>query len=173
MVGKKAATESDRNVAVKKGTKAAEAKAAGRALSPFEEMDLLFDRLSHGLMTRMGFPALGELGWPSYVSAPKVDIVDKGDKLLIRAEIPGVGKDDLHIELNDQSVTIRGETRKETSEEKGDYYRREISSGRFQRTLALPVAVQGDKANARFDNGLLEVVLPKASKPGGRKIRID
>ncbi|MBK6286950.1 MAG: Hsp20/alpha crystallin family protein [Gammaproteobacteria bacterium] len=144
-----------------------------RALTPFEEMDVLFDRLSRGLMSRMGFPALGEAGWPFQAHAPKVDVIDRGKDLLVRAEIPGISKEDLSISLGDQTVTIRGETRKETKEEKGDYFRREISSGSFQRTLALPSAVAGDQAKASFNNGVLELVLPKIENAGARKLNID
>ena len=93
--------------------------------------------------------------------------------LLVRAEIPGISKEDLSISLGDQTVTIRGETRKETKEEKGDYFRREISSGSFQRTLALPSAVAGDQAKASFNNGVLELVLPKIENAGARKLNID
>ena len=146
---------------------------ARRALSPFEEMDVLFDRLSRGLMSRMGFPALGDVGWPFQAHAPKVDVIDRGQELLVRAEIPGVTRDELHISLTDQTVTIRGETHKESKEEKGDYFRREIASGTFQRTLALPCDVAGDQAKASFRDGVLELVLPKAEKSGSRKIRID
>ena len=162
-----------RTVAAKAKAKAkVPAKApAPRALSPFEEMDVLFDRLSRGLMSRMGFPALGDVGWPFQVHAPKVDVIDRGGELLVRAEIPGVTKDDLHISLTDQTVTIRGETHKESKEEKGDYFRREIASGSFQRTLALPCDVAGDQAKATFRDGVLELVLPK--KPGGTTRRLQ
>jgi HSP20 family protein len=146
---------------------------APRALSPFEEMDVLFDRLSRGLMSRMGFPALGEVGWPFQAHAPRVDMIDRGQDLLVRAEIPGVTRDELHISLTGQTVTIRGETHKESKEEKGDYFRREIASGSFQRTLALPCDVVGDQARASFRDGVLELVLTKAEKSGARKVRID
>lgn len=152
----------------------ASAKArAPRSLSPFEEMDVLFDRLSRGLMSRMGFPALGDMGWPFQAHAPKVDVIDRGKEILVRAEIPGVTKDDLHISLTDQTVTIRGETHKESKEEHGDYFRREIASGSFQRTLALPVEVVGDQASASFRDGVLELVLPKVERAPSRKVRID
>jgi HSP20 family protein len=154
-----------------KAPKAAESKPS-RALTPFEEMDLLFDRLSRGLMTRMGFPALGDVGWPFAASAPKVDVVDRGKELVVRAEIPGVSKEDLSISLTDNTLTIRGETHKESKEEKGDYHRREISRGSFLRTLALPAEVAGDRAKATFKDGVLELVLPKVDKPSGRKIEI-
>jgi len=162
-----------RKAAAKSGGKAPARTPAARSLSPFEEMDLLFDRLSRGLMSRMGFPALGDAGWPFQAHAPRVDMVDRGKELLVRAEIPGVTREDLHISLTDQTVTIRGETHKESREEKGDYFRREIASGSFQRTLALPCEVAGDQAKATFRNGVLELVLPKTGKGGTRKVHID
>lgn len=134
---------------------------------------MLFDRLSHGLMSRMGFPAFGEMGWPFQAHAPRVDMVDRGKDILIRAEMPGVRKQDLQIALTDNAVTIRSDTHKEAREEKGEYFRREISHGSFQRTLVLPTAVAGDAAKASFKDGVLELVLPKMDKPAGRKITIE
>lgn len=166
--GKKAPAKA---TGTRKAAKAAEKKPS-RALTPFEEMDLLFDRLTHGLMTRMGFPALGEAGWPFVANAPKVDVVDRGKELVVRAEIPGVSKEDLSISLTDDTLTIRGETHKETKEEKGDYHRREISRGSFLRTVSLPAEVAGERAKATFKDGVLELVLPKLDKPAGRKIEI-
>jgi HSP20 family protein len=160
-------------LAVKRAAKVPEKATPGRALSPFAELDMLFDRLSHELMSRMGFPALGDVGWPFQAHAPKIDMIDRGNELLVRAEIPGISKDDLQISLTDQTVTIRGESHKDTREEKGDYFRREISRGSFQRTLALPAAVAGDQAKATFADGVLELVLPKVDKPAGRKVTID
>ena len=152
---------------------AVEREAGSRALSPFEEMDLLFDRLSRGLMSRMGFPALGDIGWPFQAHAPRVDVIERDKDVLIHAEIPGVAKEDLSISVTDNSVTIRGDTHKESREEHGDYFRREISRGSFQRTLALPAEVAGDKAKASFKDGVLELTLPKLEKSSRRKIQID
>jgi HSP20 family molecular chaperone IbpA len=104
------------------------------------------------------------MGWPFQAHAPKVDVIDRGRELLVRAEIPGVTRDELQLSLTDRTVTIRGETHKESKEEKGDYFRREIASGSFQRTLALPCDVAGDHAKATFKDGVLELVLPKVGK---------
>jgi HSP20 family protein len=100
-------------------------------------------------------------------------VIDRGRELLVRAEIPGVTRDELQLSLTDRTVTIRGETHKESREEKGDYFRREIATGSFQRTLDLPCDVAGDHAKATFKDGVLELVLPKVGKSDSRKIRID
>lgn len=157
----------------KKQAVATERKEQSRALSPFEEMDVLFERLSRGLMSRMGFPALGDIGWPFQAHAPRVDVIDREKDVVIRAEIPGVSKEDVSVSVTDNSVTIRGETHKETKGERGDYFHREISRGTFQRTLALPADVAGDKAKASFRDGVLELTLPKREKSSRRKIQID
>lgn len=142
-------------------------------LSPFEEMDLLFDRLSHRLMSRMGFPALADTGWPFSSQTPRVDLVDRGKELLLRAEVPGVAKEDLSISLKDGTVTIHGETRKESREDKGDYHRREISHGAFQRCVRLPADVDGEHTKASFKDGVLELVMPKLKESTGRHISIE
>lgn len=176
--------ESDKKVAVKvgkgdKSTRVATSKrkspkeTESRAHGAFEEMDVLFDRLSRGLMTRMGFPALGEIGWPFQTNAPKVDVIDRDNEILVRAELPGMSKDDLDVSLTDRAVTIRGETHKETTEEEGDYFRREISSGSFQRTVSLPAEVAGDRAKATFQDGVLELLMPKTKQSSKRKLRIE
>ena len=74
--------------------------------------------------------------------------------------------------MGDDSVTIRGETRKETKEEKGDYHRCEISHGSFSRTVALPAAVDGAKAAAIFKDGILELTLPKVQATKRHKIAV-
>ena len=142
-------------------------------LSPFEEMDLLFDRLSHRLMSRMGFPALAEAGWPFSSQTPRVDLVDRGKELVLRAEVPGVAKEDLGISLQDGTVTIHGETRKESQEDKGDYHRREISHGTFQRCVRLPAEVDGEHSKASFKDGVLELVMPKLHESTATRIAID
>ena len=143
------------------------------AASPLAEMESFFDRLSEGLLARMGFPALaGPAGhWPA--QAPRVDLVDRGKELVLRAEVPGVSKEDLKVTLQDGVLSIRGETRRETRADEGDYHRREISRGSFERTVALPADVAADKVKASFRDGVLELVMPKNGKHSGRTIPIE
>jgi HSP20 family protein len=93
--------------------------------------------------------------------------------VVVRAEVPGVEKDDLDISVSDNTVTIKGETRREEKEEKGDYYRSEISRGTFTRTVMLPGVVATDKAKAKFKDGVLELKLPKVEKTKRRTVKID
>jgi HSP20 family protein len=104
---------------------------------------------------------------------PKVDVVDRDEDVLVRAELPGVEKKDLEISTSDTSVTIKATTRHEEKEEKGDYYRCEITRGSFARTVSLPAQVQSDKAKANLKDGVLELTLPKVEKSKRRTIAVD
>ena len=146
-----------------------------RALSPFEEMDRMFDQyFRRGLMRpwRFEWPSFPELALPE-MKLPKVDVVDREAEVVIKAEIPGVEKKDLDISVGEDSVTIKGSTRHEEKEEKGDYYRREISSGAFLRTVALPATVDGSKSKATFKDGILELTLPKTEKAKRHSVKVD
>jgi HSP20 family protein len=147
-----------------------------RALSPFEEMDRWFETsFPRGWMRpfRMEWPGWGELGAPFEGRMPKVDVIDRDDKVVVRAEVPGVEKDDLDVSVSDNSVTIKGETKREEKEEKGDYYRCETSRGSFSRTVRLPSAVDSEKIKTQFKDGVLELKIPKKEKSKRRTIKID
>jgi HSP20 family protein len=146
-----------------------------RALSPFEEMDRLFeDYFSRGWMRpfRWEWPSLGEMAKPFEGKMPKVDVIDRDDEVVVKAELPGVEKKDLDVSVTETSVTIKGTTSREEKEEKGDFYRCEISRGAYTRTVGLPSYVDADKAKATFKDGVLELTLPKVEKSKRRSIEI-
>jgi len=107
------------------------------------------------------------------MKVPKVDVIDREGEVVVKAEIPGVEKKDIDISVGEDAVTIKGEIRHEEKEEKGDYYRCEISRGAFSRTVALPAAVDGAKAKANFKDGVLELTLPKVEKAKRHTIKLD
>jgi HSP20 family protein len=147
-----------------------------RTLSPFEEMDRMFENyFPRGWMRpfHTEWPAWSKLAAPFEGRMPKVDVIDRDDEVVVRAEVPGVEKEDLDISVSDNSVTIKGKTRHEEKEEKGDYYRCEISQGSFARMVALPDYVDSDAAKAAFKDGVLELTLPKVEKAKRRSIKID
>jgi len=147
-----------------------------RMASPFDEMDRLFDRLlaRRGWMRpwRTDWPSLGDVGWAD-PRLPRVDIVDREDDIVMRAEVPGIDRKDLDISVGEDSVTLRGETRREEKEEAGDLYRCEISRGAFSRTVGLPAAVYGSKAKAAFHDGVLTLTLPKVERARRHTVRVD
>jgi HSP20 family protein len=146
-----------------------------RALSPFEEMDRMFeDFLSRGWMRplRWELPSWGDMAKPFEGKMPKVDVIERDDEVVVKAEIPGVDKKDLDVSVTENSVTIKGTTSHEEKEEKGDYFRSEISRGAYARTVGLPAYVDADKAKASFKDGVLELKLPKVEKAKRRSIEI-
>lgn len=149
--------------------------ATGRALSPFEEMDHLFENFFGRTWPRSWMaPMRWEMpAWPEMPRIPKVDVIDQDNAVVVRAEVSGVKKEDIDISVGDSTVTIRGRTSHEEKEKKGDYYRSEISRGEFSRTVALPCDVDGNKASARMENGLLELTLPKLEKAKRRSIKVE
>jgi HSP20 family protein len=150
-----------------------------RALSPFEEMERVMQRMVEGfapgwaLPSRWERPLWRELAAPFEGKAPTVDVVDREDVVVVRAELPGVEKKDLDVTMSDNTVTIKGSVKHEEKEEKGDYYRREISEGSYARTVMLPAEVDGSKAKAQFKDGLLELTLPKVEKSKRRSIAVE
>ena len=147
------------------------------ALSPFEEMDRMFESLfPRGWMRPLSeqWPEWASLAAPFEGRTPNVDVIDHDNEVVVRAELPGVEKDDLDVSVTEDSVTIKATTRQEKEEEKeGEYHRREISQGSFARTVALPSAVQSDAAKASFKNGVLELTLPKATPAKRHSVKVE
>lgn len=115
--------------------------------------------------------------WPAFpefeLKTPKVDIIDRDDTIIVKAEIPGIEKKDLDISVSENSVTIKGETKSESKEEKDDYIHSEIKRGSVLRTVPLPCPVNSDAASAKFTDGMLELTLPKATRATKQKIEIS
>jgi len=148
---------------------------AAHTPSPFEEMERLFEGyFPRGWMRPFHWerPSWGALAAPFEGKMPRVDIVERDDEIVVKAELPGVDKKDLDVSVTENAVTIKGSTSHEEKEEKGDYYRCEISSGAYSRTLALPSEVEADKAKANFKDGVLELTLPKLKKAKRHTIKV-
>jgi HSP20 family protein len=96
--------------------------------------------------------------------SPRIDISEKDDKILVEAEIPGVKKDDLKITLQDNILTIKGEKKKEEESKDNNFYRSERSYGSFSRSFTLPVEVNTDKVDAKFNDGMLMIELKKVEQ---------
>lgn len=122
---------------------------------------------------RWGLPTWGELTRPLERVGPRVDVIDREEEIILRAELPGVTKEALEVTVTDSSVTIKGRTKYQHKEEEGDYYRSEIASGEFSRSLGLPCPVDSDQTKATFTDGVLELVMPKSSKSRRVQISLD
>jgi HSP20 family protein len=104
---------------------------------------------------------------------PTVDILEKEDSFVTQVELPGMRRDDIDISVTGNMLTISGERKLETEVNKGDYRRRERSYGRFSRSMNLPSNVDGDKIKASFEDGVLEIVLPKTAESKTKKIAVS
>ena len=122
---------------------------------------------------RGGWPSWGEMPAVFEGRMPSVDVIDRDNEILVRAEIPGVDKKDLDVSVTEDSVCIKGSVQHEEEEEKGEYYRRETSSGSFARTMILPSEVDTTKVKAKFKDGVLEMTLPKVKQSKRQKISLD
>jgi HSP20 family protein len=103
---------------------------------------------------------------------PAMDLLETGDHFVLRADLPGMGEEDVSIELEDSTLTISGERKIEHEEREEGYYRVERASGSFQRSLTLPKGVDPEAVTASFDRGVLEVRIPKPEARKPRKIAI-
>ncbi len=105
---------------------------------------------------------------------PQVEMVQRGDRLVVRADLPGMKKDDVHVDVEDGLLTIRGERREERSGSEDGFYRTERSYGEFYRAIPLPEGVDAEKCDARYEDGVLEVTMPmpKREERKGKRIRI-
>lgn len=147
-----------------------------KVLSPFDDVDRMFDEFfSRGLMRpfRFSHPSWSHLPAPFEGRTPHVDIVDRDNEVFVKAELPGVDKDDVEVTMTENSVTIKGSTKAEEKEEKGDFYRCEISQGSFSRTVSLPGEVDTNKAKAKFEHGVLKLTIPKVKKSKHKNIKVE
>jgi HSP20 family protein len=106
------------------------------------------------------------------ISAPVVDLFDEKDEVVVKAELPGMAKDDIEIDISDHQLTVKGEKKKEEKIKEENYYCSERSYGSFMRVLDLPSEVQSDKVHASYKNGVLEIRLPKTEAAKKKEIKV-
>jgi HSP20 family protein len=134
---------------------------------PFRPIDQLFDEMWRNWPSRF-FD--GDTTRPFL--RPAMDVVENENNITVRVDLPGLNKDDVHVEMEDNVLTIRGDIG-DTIEKEGErYHYRERYSGSFQRSLRLPNGIDADRIDANFDNGVLNIVLPKLPQAQPKKIDI-
>jgi len=107
------------------------------------------------------------MGW-----VPSVEMYEKEDKFVVRAELPGMKKEEIDVSVVGNTLTISGERKAETEVKEEDYYRCELCYGKFSRSISLPAAVDAAKVDASYENGILEITLPKIEAAKPKKITI-
>ena len=105
--------------------------------------------------------------------SPAVDMFEKDDKVVIKAELPGLEKKDISLDLTNGVLTLKGERKHENEVKEENYYRREMSCGKFIRSFTLPGDVDADKIKAEFQNGLLTVEVPKPEEHKPKQIPVN
>ena len=147
-----------------------------QVLGPFEEMERMLDNyFSKGWMRQFhtDWPPFPRLSQPFEGKSPSVDVIDRDDVVIVKAELPGVDKKDIDVSVTNNTVTIKGKTSHEEKEEKGDFYRCEISRGSYSRTLSLPAEVDEGRSKAKVKDGILELTLPKLTKSKRHSVKVE
>lgn len=140
-----------------------------------KDMECLFNDFEGfrvpGFFNREFFPfgtEFKEFDW-----MPQIEVLKSNGDLMVKADLPGLTKDDVKVELTDEALTISGERKEEKEEKREGFYRSERNYGRFYRQIPLPEGVKTDKANATFRNGVLEVTVPVTkTESHARKLEI-
>ena len=135
-----------------------------------DEMDRMFDGFGLGRRWSSGRREFGAGSW-----APDVEVFQKSNELVIKADLPGLKKDEVSVEVTDDAITIQGERKWEHEEEREGLYRSERSYGTFLRVIPLPEGAIGEQAKASFRDGVLEITMPAppASTSKGRRLEIS
>lgn len=139
----------------------------GELLGMQRDLERVFQRLGTG---QTAPASTSSIAW-----MPKMDVKMTGDDMIIHAEIPGMGQNDVEIELTDNILTIKGERKSDTEKTEEGWLIRERSYGSFERSLVLPEGIKPDDITADYSDGVLEIRVPKASvalKPQTHKIAL-
>lgn len=134
-----------------------------------DSMSDWFDRMlpdRAGREEENGLPSVFQWGMPA------MDVVDSDDEVRVTAELPGLEKDDFHVEVVGDRLIIRGEKKTDCEKKEGDFHYSECSYGSFSRSVQLPAEVDVDKAAAHYKNGRLTLTLPKTEAAKNRRIKV-
>ncbi len=141
--------------------------------NPWKEMVSLRDRMNR-LFDDVFFRSdRREDAWADGVWVPAVDMFETDDNVVIKAELPGLEKKDISLDFQNGVLTLKGERKSENEVKEENYYRREMSYGKFVRSFNLPVNVDAEKIKAEFKNGVLTVEVPKPEGHKPKQIKVN
>lgn len=127
-------------------------------LDPFQEFDRFFDE----------FPvSANHLGF-----VPEMDVYQDKENIIVETPLPGIDPEKVNISVENDILIIEGQSEKKTEVDEKDYYRKEIRSGSFHRSVALPASVRGEDAKAEYKDGVLKIVIPKEERAKPKQIKI-
>ncbi len=141
---------------------------------PVREIDSLQGEMNRLFSTFFDTPtrAAGANATATRRWIPAMDLVEAGEHFVLKADLPGMTENDVNIELENNVLTVSGERKTEHEEKHEGYYRLERSAGAFSRSLTLPEGIDADAIAASFDNGVLEVRIPKPAQAQPRRVQI-
>lgn len=143
-------------------------------LTPWPSLERVSDL--HDEIDRLFDSPLSDLARTSQLLSgwtPALDVFEEKDHFTVKAELPGMKKEDIDVSLHDGSLSISGERKSETKHEDAEVYRAERFFGRFQRTVTLPAPVAADKVKAQYKDGILTVTLPKTEEAKPKQIDVS
>lgn len=129
----------------------------GSYMEPFGDWDKFFDQFHKGAISSF---------------TPAMDVYEKGNDLIVEAQLPGIDPNKVEVAVENDVLTIKGSSEKKKEVDEKNYYRKEIHAGSFYRSMVLPAHVQGDKAKAEFEDGVLKVSVPKLKTTATKKIDV-
>ena len=135
---------------------------------PLQELEEWERRLEDSFGRPMWRFPVEERGW-----MPAVDVFEKDDKFVVKAEVPGMKEEDIDVSVIGDTLMIKGEKKTESEVKEADYYRCERSYGSFYRSIPLPSTVDTNKIEADFEDGVLEVSLPKSAEVKPKKVAVS
>jgi len=142
-------------------------------LNPFSELEQIQNEMNKLFNLSIG-------RWPDRTSglmegrwSPAIDVFDSKDNILVKADIPGMAKDDINVSVHGDTLVIKGEKKQESETKEKDFVRTERYYGSFHRAVSLPAEVDANKVSATYKNGVLELTLPKKEEAKPKEITID
>lgn len=169
----------------RQGTWLGNSRGSNYAASPFNlmqrltaDMDRLFENFGMGLFSRGAWPFAGvrqgggNFGVSGATWSPHIEMYEQEGKLVVQAELPGLRKEDVQAQVEDDAIVISGERRSESQTDDGGRYVSERSYGSFYRVIPLPDGADGEGANASFRDGILRIEMPMNQRPRGKKLEI-
>ena len=140
---------------------------------PFQDLITLQDRMNQIFEQTLDRSRGKREGMTASAWSPPVDIYETAENLILKAELPGLSKNDIDIQVRDNRLTLKGERRHEKEVKEENYLRVERAYGAFQRVFSLPTDIQPDKIHATFKDGVLEVTIPKAEVAKPKQITVE
>ncbi|MDH5667066.1 MAG: Hsp20/alpha crystallin family protein [Nitrospira sp.] len=156
--------------------KAVATKKPGEIASRLEDIEHWMERFMDDMWQRPFPSLLGRDRWlpirPLSIRMPSIDVYEEKDSVVVKAELPGMTKGDIEVNLEGENLTIKGEKKEDKEVKEDNYYRRERSYGSFLRTVALPSEVKQDEVKASFKDGILEIRMPKTEEAKKKSVSV-